>query len=81
MEKRRADKARDKKNKGWKLKAGLTVLLSLCLMCAGLYFVTLQIEKTLWYPRTGFFSLKPSGTGWDLRILGMDFYIVFHGRG
>jgi nitric oxide reductase large subunit len=76
MKKRRVRFKKDK-DKGWKLKAGLTVMLSLCLICAGLYFVTLQIEKTLWYPRTAFFSAEISRTSWTLRFLGMDFRIVF----
>jgi nitric oxide reductase large subunit len=78
MEKRDA-RFKNTKNKGWRLRAGLMVVFSLCLVCAGLYFVTLQIEKTLWYPRTAFFSAEMSWIGWNIRFLGMDFQIVFRG--
>jgi hypothetical protein len=56
-------------------KAGLIVFLSLCLVCAGSYYVALQMEKTLWYPSAAFFSLESERTGWRLRVLGEDFYI------
>ncbi|MDR1206291.1 MAG: hypothetical protein LBL26_12585 [Peptococcaceae bacterium] len=71
MEKRDAD-TKNTTNKSWRLRAGLMVVLSFCLVCAGLYFVTLQIEKTLWYPRTAFFSAEFSRTGWHFRLLGME---------
>jgi nitric oxide reductase large subunit len=79
MEQRGA-RSKKERNNGWKFSAGLIMAFSLCLICAGLYFVTLQIERTLWYPRTAFFSADMSRTSWNFRFLGMDFCIVFHDR-
>jgi nitric oxide reductase large subunit len=77
MEKRNVH-TKNTTNKGWKLRAGLIVMFSFCLICAGLYFVTLQIEETLWYPRTAFFSAEFSRTGWHFRLLGMELSFAPH---